>query len=116
MSEIKMTPEQIKAILSQFDITTFEGWVGAAIELLKDKPRWTALVNRVNGTYLAVFDDVLHFSFYPEYTGDEILPVEKPADWIEEDGSLVGCTPEQTVHVLLFPEFFAIDNQVPEDE
>lgn len=114
MSEIKMTPEQAKAIVTQFDITTFDGWADAVKALLAGQSEWTVLQDNEAGTYLMASPD--HGVMCAEmrwdeelFTEDEFAPVH-PVAWNEETGCWDGLNPEACAAVLLHPTFVILNH------
>ena len=85
---IEMTPDEVKAAISGFDVSTYRGWMAAAHALLADKPTGTALKDSELG-YMVLIEGRTLCAFPANRDGS--------LTFVTENGfPLEGCDPDES--------------------
>lgn len=101
----------------ELDLQTYAGWTLRAVQILQDKPTWTAIVDEPGQGYLVLLDGVLCAlpkSTQPDhvYSEDEAVPVDAK-DW--ENKAWIDMQASSCEAILATPRLELLRHQV-EDE
>lgn len=110
--------QQMQPCIADFDLLTFDGWVGAAKALLAEKPSGTALEDSafhgylvlVTGTLLAIPERAVDNNKVETEWGIPIDAYEPdPSIWSNEQQAWEAHDPSLNRDVLLMPKFVSLE-------
>lgn len=110
--------QQMQPCIADFDLLTFDGWVGAAKALLAEKPSGTALEDSafhgylvlVNGTLIAIPERAVDSNKVETEWGIPIDAYEPdPSIWSNEHQAWEAHDPSLNRDVLLMPKFVSLE-------